>query len=106
MGILDYRHEDPHRFWDHMGRAIELAFLPWNPGRVVCEMRLHLSMADELWLQVELFPETPFVFKIDPFDRRRADPELYNMIIAEEAFKFYRNRPSLPVDDHIILGEE
>jgi hypothetical protein len=31
-------------------------------------------------------------------------PDIKKM--GEEAFKFYRYRPALPVDEHIILGEE
>lgn len=75
---------------------------PWDAG--VVRILSHSNMnGDKIIVVTRSLPL--FEYKIDPFEAFRLGPEELALQIAEAAFKFYRYRPALPVDDHIVLGE-
>jgi hypothetical protein len=85
-------------------RGIQLGLWPWSPGKITAYTEPDFaSFGYKLTFTNELLPNLPFVTLPDDL---RYDPEDLAYKIADEAFHFYRNRPTLPVDDHIVLGEE
>jgi hypothetical protein len=54
-------------------------------------------------VEIELLPDMPFEYDVLPDINNDVE---YAHKIGQKAFEFYRNRPTLPVDDHIILGSE
>lgn len=85
-------------------QSIELGLWPWKPGKITAWTEQDFAQfGPKLTFEVEHFPNLPFVAYPDVI---RYDFDVMAYKVANEAFKFYRNRPALPVDDHIVLGEE
>lgn len=84
-----------------LGWYVNRALWPWRPGSINLYRSENLYGPTKITLELGLLPDMPFVFKFDPF----ADPDERVAEMGRQAFEFYRYRPSLPVDDHIILGE-
>lgn len=84
--------------------AIDEALTPWRSGIVTVYRKdfLEFVAGPKFQIEIELLPDLPFEFVPDFF----LDPVEMMFLIADKAFKFYRNRPALPVDDHIVLGED
>jgi hypothetical protein len=98
------RHEAT--LWNWVYKSIALGLAPWNPGKITAFYDPGPSLSrfgPQVTFEVELLPNLPFVTYPDAL---RNDPDAMAFKMAEEAFQFYRNRPALPVDDHIVLGEE
>lgn len=94
-----------------LGEMIVSAMAPFKTGTISLGLDSDVDFyrnGRTLWVELETLPNYPFTFKID--DRaahRDYDPTRHILNqIAEPLFKHFRYRPSLPVDDHIILGEE
>lgn len=85
-----------------LGDAIKTAIAPFDPGAMVLRLTERLEGPAALIVEVGLFPDRPFVYHIDPFD----DPDNQLRLAVTQATQYYRNRPSLPVEDHIVLGTE
>lgn len=86
--------------------AVNAGLAPWKPGRITLYLQQHIDTFDRIMVETELLGKLPFIYQLNPFDMISFEPELMAAMVAETAFLFYRNRPALPVDDHIILGEE
>lgn len=85
-------------------QAIQLGLLPWDPRKITAYRTDQSSFGEVIfWFETDILPEYSFSVKEDIIYK---DPEKIALDMAEEAFKFYRYRPALPVEDHIILGEE
>jgi len=85
-------------------KSIALGMAPWNPGKITAWIDEAYSVQRrKLTFEIELLPNLKFVSYPDYL---RYDLDTMAFKIAEEAFKFYRYRPALPVDDHIVLGED
>lgn len=95
-----------------LGAVVKNAMAPFETGCVT----LSISYADEVkWGETTLHvgleclrEQPPFRFK---FDRRLLDlahepEEVIFASIAEDLFKYFRFRPSLPIEEHIVLGED
>lgn len=84
--------------------AIDAGLWPWKPGKITAWTEQELTPRDpKLIFEIDLLPDLPFVAYPDVIRHDFTDVALK---LADEAFKFYRNRPALPVDDHIVLGED
>jgi len=87
-------------------KSIALGMAPWNPGKITAFYDPGPTLSHfgpKLTFEIELLPKLVFITYPDNL---RDDPDAMAFKIAEEAFKFYRNRPALPVDDHVVLGED
>lgn len=89
-------------------KIAKLAAFPWDLGHVRVLLDDHQGASRTIWIEFENFPKIPFRFKFDEWSLLKAfDPHSYlRDAIAKPLFDHLRYRPSLPVDDHIILGEE
>jgi hypothetical protein len=94
-------------------QAIEQGLAPFRTGKIVAYVSSWGGVAyvsswggwePTVIFEVDKLPYMPFKFSIDRLDAMD-DRQIY-LEAAEAAFKFYRYRPALPVDEHIILGEE
>lgn len=94
--------ERERRLFQIVYEAVQDGLAPWDPGRIA--MYVDEQLQDRfIAIKIEKFPNLIFRTKPDMFLQ---DPTRMAMSIAEKAFNFYRYREPLPVDDHIILGEE
>jgi hypothetical protein len=84
-----------------LGENIKLALWPWNPGEIKV-YRMDGIFRPQFVIKVERFPDLVYRTEINPF----LDATQILFDLADKAFYFYRERQSLPIDDHIILGEE
>lgn len=82
--------------------AVSKALWPWTPKKIDLAVVMDMQY-DKLLVEPWGFPM--FAYPMDPFYRMRLDPDEMAHKAAQAAFKFYRYRPALPVDDHIVLGE-
>lgn len=85
--------------------AVDRALAPWNAGKIRGYIHVQLRQPDELWLETDLLPSLRFVYAIYPAHMLRLTADEMSVGIAKAAFRFFRNRPTLPIDDHIVLGE-
>lgn len=93
-----------------LGSVIQQAMAPFKTGKAT----ISISDSDSsyngrtLWFEIEALPTYPFRFKYDEWVVFRAyDPVDYLVqTIKQPLFNHFRYRPSLPVDDHIVLGED
>lgn len=81
--------------------AVQDGLAPFEPGRIAIYVDQELS---ERWIAIKIEGLPNLTFKTKP-DWQLQDQTRILMSIAEKAFNFYRYREGLPVDDHIILGE-
>lgn len=90
-----------------IGQYIKEALKPWDAGNATVyvgdQYRSDTNRFMTIVIQIELLPDMPFEYGVRP--DIHSDDE-YAHEIGQKAFEFYRNRPTLPVDDHIILGSE
>lgn len=90
-----------------IGQYIKRALAPWSPGEatVYVHDRMHARshMFMTITIEIELLPDMPFQYDVRP--DIHSDDE-YAHEIGRKAYEFYRNRPTLPVEDHIILGSD
>lgn len=66
-----------------------------------------LSRVRTLWVEAETLKRHPFRHKFDEWMMLQAYyPDRYLLdAVAQPLFDHFRYRPAVPVDDHIILGE-
>lgn len=98
--------EHEQNLWNWIYKSIALGLAPWNPGKITSYYEPGPTLnrfGPTLIFEIELLPTLKFVAYPDTL---RDDPDTMAFKIAQEAFKFYRYRPAVPVDDHIVLGEE
>lgn len=89
-----------------VGHRINQALAPWNAGGAVVYQSHSFETRDiRITIEIELLPKLPFVCTINPINLSLLTEAELSRMIAREAFDFYWNRPTLPIDDHIVLGE-
>lgn len=90
-----------------VGQAIDAGLSPWKTGEItVYSTDEFYKHGFTLTFFIERLPRLPFSANLEKRRIVAMNPAEAFLDIAQEAFKFYRYRPALPVDDHIILGEE
>lgn len=98
----EYQRRLDRRLTQIIYEAVQDGLTPWKPGRIALYIDEHLHDRS-IAIKVESFPSLVFRTKPDWFLQ---DATRMMMSIAEKAFNFYRYREALPVDDHVILGED
>lgn len=83
--------------------AVKRAVAPFDPGVMVAWLEADSWMTPIIRVKTSGFPTHVFQLAIDP--RFLAEPDAVAENIAEEVFRHFRNRPTLPVDDNVQLGE-
>lgn len=90
--------------------VIRQAIAPFDTGKITISIEeAGFSMSGRtLWFEIETLRSYPFRFKYDEWVAYQAyDPVQYLFeSVREPLFNHFRYRPSLPVDDHIVLGED
>ena len=84
--------------------AIKLGLEPWDPGEMIAYRTDINRYGFTITFKTRLLPNLPFTANIDAM--RYIDIPYLVAEVAERAFLFYRNRPRVEPEDHIILGEE
>lgn len=89
-----------------VSRMVDLAMFPFQVGPIQTYTWYDIDYNRRILKVVaELLPDYVFEF---PINHRElvVDPDRLMARLYEELFKFFRYRPSLPVEDHILLGED
>jgi hypothetical protein len=86
-------------------RAIQLGMAPFQTGKIVAYISSWKGWERTVIFEVGRLPYMPFKITFEAM-LDSLDYEQIYADAAEAAFKFYRYRPSLPIEDHIVLGEE
>ena len=99
------------RFVQRLGEVVKLAISPFNLGKATLwiEDYNNLFSGERVFcLELERLPNYPFKHKFNERDMMRdSDPEAFIYeSVGKTLFNHFRYRPSLPVEEHIILGEE
>jgi len=106
MGLLDaiWADEQSRLLTRPLYDAVTQGVAPFRPGRITLFSDYDIDyMRYRLVVEVENVPEI-FEDQIDPI--RCRDAGSYYDDLSKNLLEFYRYRPSLPVDDHIQLGED
>jgi hypothetical protein len=90
---------------DVLGRTVVEAIAPFKPGQIISYIHEDWGEGRTLRVTVEALPNHDFVMSMDLISLTR-EPDGGLNKIYKRLFKHYRYRPALPVDDHIVLGEE
>lgn len=103
--------EEQQRLWEGVGRVIDSAIGPFKPGPLTMEIAPSETLGSNiitLRLIAKRLPNYPFSFALSmtAIDKAYFPEEYVFQAIRQPLFDHFRYRPSLPVDDHIILGEE
>lgn len=98
--------EDDHIRW--ICSAIAAGLAPWKPGKITAYYTDEFAGSLEQFnpivtFETELLPRLPFSAQLDLL---HDDHHQALLKVADEAFIWFRYRHAVPVDDHIILGEE
>lgn len=84
--------------------AIAVAIFPFKPGIITGWISEDLSER-AIQITVENLPKLNFKINIED-GLIASHPIGFKSLMLESIFEYYHNRPTLPVDDHILLGEE
>jgi hypothetical protein len=100
-----YDHLRNNRIHDNLGIAIANGVWPFKVGPSEAYVHEDFERGRTLRVIVKGLPDHDFVMSLDLISLTR-EPDGGLSKIYERVFKHYRYRPALPVDDHIVLGEE
>lgn len=95
-------HESSKHYMDTTVRHLQEA-LPYTLGRVTVSLVESLFEPRSVRVDVLAFHNTPFYYHM--IDLPYLSPEELAHEVGRLAAVFYRNLPGLPVEDHIVLGE-
>jgi hypothetical protein len=100
-----YQHMRDKDSFENLGRAVVEGIWPFEPGKIDAYIHEDWGSGRTLRVYVENLPNHDFVMSLDLISLvQEPDGGLFK--IYQRVFKHYRYRPALPVDDHIVLGEE
>jgi hypothetical protein len=101
-----YSREEDRQLVRAVCRVVEDAIFPFRPGSVQLYTWYNIDYWNHtLKVVVELLPDHVFEFLLEGNELMKDEHAYLNKFYAA-LFKFYRYRPSLPVEDHIVLGED
>lgn len=95
-----------------LGKIVEKAMLPFQTGGVTLSISHAQGLNSRimtLWVEVKTLRDYPFKFKFDRWILDLAYQPTGEIIfdsIADDLFKYFRYRPTLPIEEHIQLGED
>lgn len=88
------------------GRIVDWAIFPFHSGKINVYTWYDVTYLNhKLKVTVECLPENDFAFTLNHRELV-AYPDRYMDKFYSALFKHYRYRRTLPVEDHILLGEE
>jgi hypothetical protein len=100
---------DRTKMWtDRYAQVMELGLAPFDTGGIFISIDDRERFDRVLTFRMERLPSYPFRFKFSDEQLVQAysvEEWLFDQI-KDPLFRHFRYRPSLPVDDHIVLGEE
>lgn len=105
MNLLSEAFRQRYPMVDNLGIVVANAIFPFDPGRITTYVHEDWGSGKTLRVEVEAVKNHDFVMSLDLLSIVRAPDGGLNEIY-QRVFKHYRYRPSLPVDDHIVLGTE
>ncbi len=89
----------------NLGAAIDVAIFPFKSGKVTAYLSDDwVERGRTLIVEVENIPNYRFVMSLDLISLTH-EPDGGLTKIYERVFKHYRYRPTIPPDDHIVLGD-
>lgn len=90
-----------------MGRVVSDAISPFKPGNAIVWLDEQDFRNNRRTLHVEVgnLPSFPFELDIDRL-MLAFTPNVFISMIFQKVYEHYKNRPTLPIDDHIQLGED
>jgi hypothetical protein len=91
--------------FENLGIAVQKGMWPFDPGKIDAYIHEDWASGRTLRVYVERLPQHDFVMSLDLISLVQ-QPDGGLSKIYHRIFNHYRYRPSLPVDDHIVLGEE
>lgn len=101
--LRDWLHEK--QSFENLGIAVAEGLWPFKPGKIDAFINEDWGTGRTLRVYVEAVRTHDFVMSLDLLSlTRESDGGLLK--IYQRVFHHYRYRPSLPVDDHIVLGED
>jgi hypothetical protein len=105
MSFLNQSEQD-HMVW--ICQAIELGLSPWKPGKITAYYTDNMAgdfhpFKPIITFETEILPRLPFSTELDLLGM---DHHQALLKAADEAFEWFRYRRALPVEDHIIPGED
>lgn len=96
------REDQDHLWW--VCEAIKAALEPWSPGKITFYTSEYFGPFNPtLTVETELLPRLPFSMQMDML---AMDEHLAMSTYANAAYDWFRYRHIVPVEDHIVLGEE
>lgn len=100
--------ERDSQWLSELGEVARRAIFPWDLGKVTVYIDDGERSHRTIWIEFEKFRDLPFKYKFDEWVMMQAfDPQAYlRESMRLPLFEHLRYRPSLPVDDHIVLGED
>lgn len=111
MGLAEAfaaRKDETPEWLRELGKVVKRAMAPFDTGEVRVSLEERKSLDHRiLWIELENVPGLPFRHAFSERTVAQAyfpEQYLYDSM-AEDLFRHFRYRPTLPVDDHIILGE-
>ena len=92
-------------------KIVHQAMAPFDPGQVFVSLEPKMDLVSRegmLIVDIQAMRAFPFRFKYDEREIALAyNPEAFIVeSVARPLFNHIRNRPSLPVEEHIVLGED
>lgn len=108
--LLEYINSKDDRPFSLLLEAIRMALRPYPTGEVTMYIGestdfLAFDASSTLIIECENFKRIPFVFKFKRADIACCSEDIA-WTAADEAYRWFFYRHTLPVDDHIILGED
>jgi hypothetical protein len=90
---------------EHIGKIVDHAIAPFEPGQILVFQSNSDTYDIVLQVTVENLRKWPFRTTLSIQECLLGPSELTQLIL-DRVFRHFRYRPSLPVDDHIQLGED
>lgn len=104
-----YEAQQKDRRWiAQLGDVARLAIWPWDLGNVQISIDDGMRSKRTIWIEFDKFPGLTFRYEFDQWlvlDELDFHAYLYEAM-RQPLFNHLRYRPTLPVDDHIVLGED
>ena len=106
MAGISLAYADELRTMGYVYKAVAKAVKPFYPGRITAHQHeMFLGPGPNICIDVQTLPDFRFKYTRDRADILTKSPVDLVVDLAQDAYNYFFYRPALPVDDHIILGE-
>jgi hypothetical protein len=101
-----YASDEDRQLVRAVNRVVSDAIFPFNPGTIQLYTWYNIDMWNHtLKVVVERLPDHVFEFVLESSELMKDEWSYLNKFYGE-LFKHFRYRRALPVEDHILLGED